>query len=165
MKAKVLLLLGIGMLAGTAWAQMTPQQQQQLPPSDPSSSQYHSVYLPSLGQGDTDQAGVKWEDRWGAIADDGNGTYGIVVDMSSKRLAQKAAISECKRRGGTKCTVGLAYYNQCAVVIAGTTGSDLAHAPTEDEAKSLGIKNCEAKDGQGACRIYYSGCSLPARVK
>lgn len=154
-------------VSGLAWSQMTPQMQQQLPPSDPSSSQYNSVYLPSLGQGDTvrPNSNVRWEDRWGAIADDGNGVYGIVTDLGSRRLAQKAAVAECRRRGGGECMVGLAYYNQCAVVVAGTTGAELAHAPTEDQAKKIAVENCEATDGQGVCRVYYSGCSLPVPVQ
>lgn len=108
---------------------------------------------------------VRWQDRWGAIAADENAVYGIVADMSSKHQAKKAAIAECKKRGGESCEIQLAYYNQCAVVIAGTTGSNVSHAATEEEAASTGISNCEKVDGEGACRVYYSGCSLPVKAQ
>lgn len=81
---------------GGAFAQMTPQQQQQLPPSDPNSPQYNTVYLPSLQAGQAPR--TRWEDRWGAISDDGNGVFGIVSDMESEQSAKQNAIQECKKK-------------------------------------------------------------------
>lgn len=108
---------------------------------------------------------IRWKDRWGAIAAGDNSIYGIVSDMDSRRQAQKAAIAECKRRGGRGCEVQMAYFNQCAAVIAGRTGSNTFRAATEEKATSMGLKDCEKVDGAGACRVYYSGCSLPVRVQ
>ncbi|WP_392389941.1 DUF4189 domain-containing protein [Acinetobacter courvalinii] len=39
--------------------------------------------------------------------------------MRSKRQAEKAALTECRAKGGKKCEVDLAYYNQCAVMVTG----------------------------------------------
>lgn len=108
---------------------------------------------------------ARWEDRWGAIAADDNAIYGIVKDRTTKRQAQRAAIDECERRGGVGCRIQLAYYNQCAAVIVGATGSIVSNDATEEVATNLGIKDCEKLDGVGACRVYYSGCSLPAQVR
>lgn len=149
---------------GAASAQMTPQQQQQLPPSDPSSSQYHSVYLPSLGHGDTVQPSANWKDRWGAIASDGKSTYGIVTDNSSKIDAIRLAIAECRNRGGVGCQIDRTFVNQCAAVIAGDRSSASANAPTEEEAIRMGEAKC-VSSGETSCRVYYSGCSLPERIQ
>ena len=106
---------------------------------------------------------IRWEDSWGAIADDGNGQYGIVTDMPSKRRAKKAAIQECRRRGGGKCTVGITYKNQCAVVVMGSTRSNVVHARTIDKAAEIGTAACHERNDVN-CRIYWSGCSHAKRV-
>jgi hypothetical protein len=107
----------------------------------------------------------RWESRWGALADDGNGTMGAVTDFASKSAAQAAAITECKKRGGKGCKVVLAYYDQCAAAAVSTSSGSTFSAPTEEEAKSSALRRCEEKNGPGACWIYYSACSLPARVQ
>ena len=167
MKKQGSIACGLLAVSQTAFCQMTPQIQQQLPSSNPNSSQYHSVYLPSIGQGDTisPDGQVRWADRWGAIATDGNGHAGIVKGMASKSSAQKAAVAECRRRGGGGCVVRLSYHNQCAAVVAGATGSNNASAATEDEAIHFAMSDCETVEGRGACRVYYSGCSLPVPVE
>ena len=106
---------------------------------------------------------VRWEDSWGAIADDGNGEYGIVTDMPSKRTAKKGAIQECRRRGGGKCTVAITYKNQCAVVVMGSTRSNVVHAITIDKAAEIGTAACHERNDVN-CRIYWSGCSNAKRV-
>lgn len=135
------------------------------------SAQYHAIHNPnSPYHTGPDQSPasppVRWATRWGAIAaDDHSSVYGIVKGLESKREAQQAAIDECEKRGGRACQVQLAYHNQCAAVIAGTTGSNVSHAETENEAKELGLIGCERVDGVGACRVYYSGCSLPVQIQ
>lgn len=146
-----------------AMAQMTPQQQQ-LPPSDPSSSQYHSVYLPSLGQGDT-VSPAKWVDRWGAISDDGDGVFGIVSNMRDRGVAEENAVMECKKRGGKKCIVSFTYRSQCAAVAASESVSFSYGAPTIEEAKESAMQQCNSNSSNKDCWIYYSGCSLPERVQ
>ncbi|WP_227556455.1 DUF4189 domain-containing protein [Acinetobacter courvalinii] len=104
-----------------------------------------------------------WADRWGAIASDGNGTYGIVTDLTSKRKASKAAIQTCKDRGGGNCVIRLAYYNQCAAVVMTDTWSAYASAPTLENAIEDGQKRCTGSN-TGSCRVYWSGCSTAVRV-
>jgi Domain of unknown function (DUF4189) len=104
-----------------------------------------------------------WANRWGAIASDGNGVYGIVSDMTTKRKASKAAIQTCKDRGGGNCVIRLAYYNQCAAVVMTDTWSGYAGAPTLENAIEDGKKRCTGSN-TGSCRVYWSGCSMPVRV-
>ncbi|ENX05970.1 hypothetical protein F898_02914 [Acinetobacter courvalinii] len=104
-----------------------------------------------------------WADRWGAIASDGNGIYGIVTDLPSKRKASKSAIQECKNRGGRTCALERAYYNQCAAVVMTDTWTAFANAPTLQQATEIGQRDCTASN-TGSCRVYWSGCSMPVRV-
>ena len=106
---------------------------------------------------------VKWADGWGAIAGDGVSTFGVATDYPSKRKAKRAAIEDCRKRGGGRCKVNHVFANQCAAIIAGETMSATANAPTSDEAISLGMQTC----GQGGgtnCHVYWYGCSLAWRV-
>ncbi|WP_343580704.1 DUF4189 domain-containing protein [Acinetobacter sp.] len=125
-----------------------------LPPDDPR--------LPQ-NQGPAPPPAPIWADRWGAIASDGNGTYGIVTDLTSKRKASKAAIQTCKDRGGGNCVIRLTYYNQCAAVVMTDTWSAYASAPTLENAIEDGQKRCTGSN-TGSCRVYWSGCSTAVRV-
>ena len=121
--------------------------------------------LPSWGDqgGSPAASGPRWADRWGAIAVGSDAKLGAVVDVSNERKAKSAALEECKKNGGTDCKVDLTYYNQCAVLVTGDRIYNTAHAATIDEAIVLGVAKCEEEDIN--CRVYYSGCSLPARTQ
>ncbi|SFK98586.1 protein of unknown function [Lysobacter sp. cf310] len=109
-------------------------------------------------------SGPKWATRWGAIATDGaNAAFGAASDIPRKRAAQKEALAQCKARGGQACKVDLVYYNQCAVMITGdfkylSQGAESVRVATE-----VGMKRCGELDA--GCRVYYSGCSLPVRIR
>lgn len=117
-------------------------------------------------------AGPQWETRWGAIAIDKgptNAGLGAATGMASKRRAEKAAIADCKAKGGADCKVSLAYHNQCAVVVAGyyapTRGYSIAQgAATPQEAARIGLRECN-KDGVSGCTLYYSDCSYAEQVQ
>lgn len=157
MKTTWLFLLGLLVMGATASAQ-----------EQPNSAQYHAVHNPNspyyVGSNQQPAAPpVRWADRWGAIADDGNGVAGIVASMQSKDLAESSAISECKKRGGGACTIALTYHNQCAAVATSNTAAFSSGAPTLEEAKDRAMQQCGRTGEQ--CWIYYSGCSLPVRVQ
>ena len=105
-----------------------------------------------------------WADSWGAIASDTNGVFGIVTDLPSKRLARKAAVDECNKRGGA-CSVSLVFKNQCAAVGSSTQSSFASGAPTIEEATARAMKRCEDANGKANCWVYYSGCSLAWRTQ
>ncbi|MEH6421275.1 DUF4189 domain-containing protein [Pseudomonas sp. CGJS7] len=105
----------------------------------------------------------QWETRWGAIASDQKGAYGIVTGMTSERRAEKAAVSQCKELGGISCAATFSFYNQCAAVVVTTTKSFAQSAAEEDQAIAVGKARCE-DSGSGECWVYYSGCSLPVRT-
>lgn len=106
---------------------------------------------------------VRWGDSWGGMASDvENGISGIVTDLASKRQAKRAAIQECKARGGVKCTIAMTYKNQCLVVVDGA-GSYFVSSSTIERAARLALEDC-TQGGGLSCHVYYSGCSLAKRV-
>ncbi|WP_242108044.1 DUF4189 domain-containing protein [Luteimonas aquatica] len=158
MKRQAWPVIGLMLATGTVAAQ-----------ENPNSAEYHARHNTNSSYyvgGTTQQPAAPqpvWADRWGAIAADGNGVFGIVSDMTSKRKAQKSAIQECKNRGGGACVVDLAYYNQCAAVGANSKNSFSFSAPTQKEAEDLAVGRCEKSTGE-KCNVYYSGCSTAVQV-
>ncbi|WP_082124387.1 DUF4189 domain-containing protein [Lysobacter capsici] len=129
-----------------------------------SPDQSNSPYHQSSGASVERQA--RWADRWGAIAvDDGEKTIGIgIAEMaSSERAAKKIALEDCRAKGGTKCVISLAYYNQCAVIVWGSAGYNSVSAETVERASKRAIERCSAR-GFTNCDVYYSGCSFAERV-
>lgn len=102
----------------------------------------------------------KWADRWGSIVtDEVQPIIGTSTGIKNKRLAEKQAISDCKNKGGTKCSVVLTYHNQCGVMLAKKGGGVIAaRAPTIDAAVDYGKELCK-KDGVN-CEVYYTNCSM-----
>jgi hypothetical protein len=111
--------------------------------------------------------GPRWADRWGSIAIDNAKTnvgLGAAAGMASKRQAEKAALQDCRSKGGAGCQVSLSYDNQCAVVVAGIGYSVSQGAASIGEASTLGLKACNDA-GVSSCTVYYSACSLPEQVR
>lgn len=100
-----------------------------------------------------------WETRWGAIAT-GEGSFGTAVSYPSEQAARSRATLECQAQSnGKPCRVKLAFYNQCAALAGGDTGSIAFGSATEERAKNLAVTNCSKHTSN--CRVIYSGCSLP----
>lgn len=105
-----------------------------------------------------------WARRWGAIAiDDSNSGVGTAVDMHSKRKAEKAALEQCREKGGDGCKVSHTYSNQCGVIAWGDTHYVTGSAATIEEASELALRSCSAASAN--CRIYYADCSYAERVE
>ena len=107
----------------------------------------------------------KGKNSWGAVAgDDAKAVVGAVTNLPSKREAVKAAIENCRSRGGVDCTLTVAYVNQCVVVVTSDTRYAAINAKTAELATEIGLKDCETKK-DGECRLYYADCSRPVRVR
>lgn len=118
------------------------------------------------GAGSSEPAnpGPSWATRWGAIAADHQaGKLAGVEGLASKREAKRAAIVECKKRGGKKCKVSIAYYNQCGVLVAGDTVANAASGPDIKETTQRAVTQCSQETQN--CKSYYSGCSYPERIR
>lgn len=151
--------------ASMAWAQCAPGVPSAgnpgcIPP-DQSNSPY---YQENSNQQATPRQQAVWADRWGAIAiDSETGGAGTVAGRTSKADAVQAATSDCMKHGATHCKVELAYYNQCAAIAWGSTQHGVAGDASESLAQSAAMKYC--RDGAADCKVVYSACSLPERIK
>lgn len=108
---------------------------------------------------------ARWTNRWGAIVIDSNtGLDGLVTDYSSKSAAVKAAMNACVSLGGRQCKVEQVYSNGCAAVAWGSNSHGTTSADTEAQAQALAMQACTEGGTQG-CKIAYSACSLPVRIR
>ncbi|MCC7249824.1 MAG: DUF4189 domain-containing protein [Lysobacter sp.] len=112
-------------------------------------------------------SGPQWATRWGAIAIDPNaprGGVGVSSDSKSRRAAEKMAVRLCRSSGGGKtCRIQTSYDNQCGVIAWGDRYYSTANGATVDEAARLALDEC-AKETSG-CRVFYSNCSYPVRIR
>lgn len=113
----------------------------------------------------TDTPRTKWNSRWGALADDGAGAFGASANETNKKKAEQAAVSECKARGGTRCNVYMTYSNQCIAAATSEVVSTQATAIDEEAARRDSLAKCSQGSSGKACRVHYSACSLPVRIR
>jgi hypothetical protein len=105
-----------------------------------------------------------WADRWGAIAiDSKTGGAGTVAGRASKAEAIAAAMGDCGSHGSQTCEVETAYSNQCAAIAWGSTAHDTARGPDKSNTEASAMEGCGKLTS--ACKIVYSDCSLPVRIK
>ena len=167
MKSRWLLIVGLLSLSGSALAEggcpsgMIPYSGTDISSCGPIPVGYYSD---SNGISKSVEPPASWMTTWGAIAADAaSASLGTVVGMSSEQEARRAALAQCRAKGGEKCEVDLAYHNQCAVMILGNKTYNTASAQTIERATLLGMKTCNVDDTN--CRVYYSDCSLARRTQ
>lgn len=108
--------------------------------------------------------GPQWKTQWASIAFGNNG-LGVSTNMSSKRQAEKAALAQCREMGGTGCYINLTTYNQCVAVAGGGHTAPTAGAADQETAESMVMDDCRKDMKNTNCRIYYSACSYPVRIR
>ena len=107
---------------------------------------------------------ARWESRWGAIATDGvKGALGAVTSMESRATAEASAMEACKAKGGTECTLKVAYDNSCVAMSVGDKGYSVRTGLTLEDAVTSASDACGKLYGN--CHTYYSNCSLPVRTQ
>lgn len=105
-----------------------------------------------------------WADYWGAISTDTpKGILGSSTHASSQTKAEKAAVADCRSKGGTQCILQVSFRNGCGAMIVGNKGYSVNSAPTLGEAVQKGMDICTKAGGD--CHVYYSTCSLPGPVQ
>jgi len=117
----------------------------------------------------------KWVKTWGAVAVgsiDSTTSYGVTTGKLSKFEAQQDAMRRCASHGETNCKIGLAYENQCAVIVEPhingrpfpTGFIRIVGRATVIEASEAALKICQEDNKatpQAKCEIVYSACSEP----
>jgi len=117
----------------------------------------------------------KWETRWGALVEDQAPrpnvpvATGASVSQKSKRAAVQLATEQCRKEGGIRCELRMAYHNQCVALAdpvpvggripAGLTSS-IAGGATIDKAKEVALSECRAGGRGNDCTVTYTACSM-----
>lgn len=103
-----------------------------------------------------------WQDRWGAIAIDLNTLDAGTMDgRHSKSEAERYAMASCMSGGSKNCKIVLTFFNQCAALAVGERIS-WSKAPTKDKAEKSAREGCGNAD---QCRVVYSACNYPVRIR
>jgi|GEM_PF-1114105 len=106
-----------------------------------------------------------WEDRWGAIAIDGqSGAAGGANKSSTKQDATQLALERCATAGGVHCEIAIAFVNQCTAIAQRTGGGivSTATAADTDQASARALNRCGNSD---SCKVISTLCAVPVRVK
>ncbi|MGO1003874.1 DUF4189 domain-containing protein [Lysobacter sp. CA196] len=106
----------------------------------------------------------RWKSRWGAVASDSAGIYGISENEANEKKARKSALAKCKQEGGESCSIAMTYVNQCLSIATSDVKSNVARAPDINAAEQDSLMGCNRRSSGKACAIFYSGCSLPVRA-
>lgn len=105
-----------------------------------------------------------WSNRWGAMAfDSPKGILGAAMGLSSESTAQRAALADCKAKGGTQCKVENSFANSCTAFTIGDRGAYRGVDPVLETVIASGIQKCKEMDKN--CETYYSACSRAVRIQ
>jgi len=117
----------------------------------------------------------KWIKTWGAIAVgsiDSTTSYGVTTGKLSKSVAEEDAMMRCASHGETNCKVGLAYENQCAVIVEPHINGKpfptgfirIVGRATVYEASKAALGICKEDNKatpEAKCEVVYDACSEP----
>lgn len=134
----------------------------------PQQGQGWQTCVPIPGQQGSSQttlpAPVQWGSRWQAIVTDADkGALGTSTGAATEQDAIRSATSDCSAKGGRSCELQISASNGCVAMAVGAKRMLTRAAMTKEEAESLSVKACNMQDEN--CSVYYSACSLPARIK
>lgn len=132
------------------------------PPGEyPQQGQGWKTCVPIPGAQDTQQSAPrppKWIDQWQALAvDKVKALMGTALGRRSSDESAKAAMSDCRSKGGSNCEVLITFQNGCIAMAVGHTTLNTQGAANKVSAEKAAMDVCEeAEDG---CHIYYSSCN------
>ena len=127
-----------------------------------SQAEANQMQAASAGAATPRYTGPLWQDRFGAIAVDGaTGSVGWSSAATSKRNAQKSAIEDC---GGEGCKIRIEARNTCLAVAWGGGISGFGRDVDLHVVESTALDSCK-KGGGSNCKLVYSACSLPVRIR
>lgn len=123
---------------------------------------------PGCGGSDGDSSsastytGPIWQDRFGAIAEsESTPAAGVAQNSNSKRAAREEALQDC---GKSDCKITHEVRNSCIAIAWGGGVGGYATKADLHAAEAVAIDSCKGAGG-GGCKIQYSACSLPVRIR
>lgn len=105
----------------------------------------------------------RWEvhdDRYGAVAIDANGPYGMSFDHDSKEAASSAALTLCQRRGGRYCRVLGDFKNLCSTYAWGGGRAVVEGDRTPILSERSALERCKESSGVD-CDVIETVCNKP----
>ncbi len=106
-----------------------------------------------------------WMHQWGAIAThDDDGSFGASTGMPNENSAMEAALDNCHSKHGSACKIQITYHDQCVSMVISDKRYNTGSAPTSEEAVQSGMDTCR-NSGDPHCRVYYTACSMPKRIR
>jgi hypothetical protein len=113
--------------------------------------------------GEDRPTGAVWEDRWQAVATDAaKGVIGASTNVLSQDIATRNALSDCRAKGGTQCSVDISAVNSCVSMVAGAEIMNFKAGKTQKEADKKAMDLCNSKDTN--CAVLYATCSTAVRA-
>lgn len=122
------------------------------------------VPIPNAQQDAGDRpTGPVLEDRWQAIATDASkAVIGVSTNVLSEDIAMRNALSDCRAKGGSQCTINLTVVNGCASMVVGAKIMNFKGGKTQKEADKKAMDLCNSKDTN--CAVLYAACSTAVRA-
>jgi hypothetical protein len=105
----------------------------------------------------------RWEvfdDRFGAVALDESGAFGMSSGATSREQAVADALAQCGARGGRQCEVVNEARNLCTTFAWGGGIADADNGEDVDASQRNALMGC-AKGGGKGCEVIETACSLP----
>ncbi|MFS8430302.1 DUF4189 domain-containing protein [Xanthomonas campestris pv. plantaginis] len=155
----LLLAFSIPFIPASSWAQGCPIGQYQI-------GGQGAVACAPIPQGNSIQQeprpSGKWIETWGAIAsDDEGGNLGVSTGILKRKNAEKDAVEKCERESQKKCTVVMAYNNQCASVARPDGKGTITYnrGPSAEGTSQNALSECQKENNSSKCSIIYENCT------
>lgn len=97
--------------------------------------------------------------RWGAVAGDDDGHWGMSESRRFRLQATREALKRCRESGGKGCRLAQVYGDSCVAIASDSNTASVLARQTREEAKAAALKDCEGYARGGECAIKYSACS------
>lgn len=97
--------------------------------------------------------------RWGAVAGDDDGHWGMSESRRFRLQATREALKRCRENGGKGCRLAQVYGDSCVAIASDSNTASVLARQTREEAVAAALKDCAGYARGGECAIKYSACS------
>lgn len=103
--------------------------------------------------------------RWGALAADGKGRWGVALHEQNEQKAKSVALRECGTRGVGGCRILVTGAVSCYAYFESKTGGywyGLALHSSRTTAEQIARQGCSKGAPAGTCKLVKAGCERRA---
>lgn len=108
----------------------------------------------------------EWINYHGALAWNETSARGVSQNARSERAARKEALDKCNAvsNGANDCKIAAFTTNGCLASAIDDNSTTVGAAPTKEAAEARAMRHCQA-NGSTSCRVTYSHCNHPVRIR